>query len=51
MRNLWNGVVNWIAALLASSAGAPHPMVATDDTGAPQRDDQRPDEPTGRALR
>lgn len=33
MRNAWNAVVNWIAALFASSAGAPHPMVATDDIG------------------
>ncbi|ERG64814.1 hypothetical protein L332_10195 [Agrococcus pavilionensis RW1] len=34
MRNAWNAVVNWIAALFASSAGAPHPMVATDDPRA-----------------
>ncbi|WP_281168359.1 hypothetical protein [Agrococcus lahaulensis] len=34
MRNAWNAVVNWIAALFASSAGAPHPIVSTDDTGS-----------------
>lgn len=33
MRNAWNAIVNWIAALFASSAGAPHPIVATDDVG------------------
>jgi hypothetical protein len=40
MRNAWNAAVNWIAALFASSAGAPHPMVATDDVGA--ADDHSP---------
>lgn len=34
VRNAWNAVVNWIAALFASSAGAPHPIVSTDDTGS-----------------
>lgn len=33
MRNLWNAVVNWVAALVAASAGTPHPIVGTDDTG------------------
>jgi hypothetical protein len=33
VRNAWNAVVNWMAALLASSAGAPHPIVATDGDG------------------
>lgn len=38
MRNLWNGIVNWVAALVGAIGGAPHPMVATDDVGARSRD-------------
>ncbi len=30
MRNLFSGVVNWIAALFAVNGGAPHPIVSTD---------------------
>lgn len=39
MRNLWNGIVNWVAALFAAHGGAPHPMVATDDVAGPGLED------------
>ncbi|GAA1425261.1 hypothetical protein [Agrococcus citreus] len=41
MRNLFNGVVNWIAALFAANGGAPHPIVATD-TANPARKSRKP---------
>ena len=34
MRTICNGIVNWVAALVGALAGAPHPMVATDDVQA-----------------
>ncbi|WP_413318604.1 hypothetical protein AA0Z99_00970 [Agrococcus sp. 1P02AA] len=42
MRNLWNGIVNWVAALVGAIGGAPHPMVATDDLGPRSRDAGQP---------
>lgn len=42
MRNVWNGIVNWIVALLAASTGAPHPMIATD--GPSDLSDPEPNE-------
>lgn len=35
MRNLFSTVVNWVAALLAHSVNAPHPIVSTDDPREP----------------
>ncbi|SFS06516.1 hypothetical protein SAMN04487783_0839 [Agrococcus baldri] len=35
MRNLWDAIVNWVAALFAAGTGAPHPMIATDDPFEP----------------
>lgn len=37
MRNPFNAIVNWVAALLASGSGAPHPIVATDPPGKPRK--------------
>ncbi|HET8868759.1 MAG TPA: hypothetical protein VFM87_10555 [Agrococcus sp.] len=49
MRNLWNGIVNWVAALFAAYGGAPHPMVATDDVPGPGLAD--PTDPASRDPR
>ncbi|ROR65002.1 hypothetical protein [Agrococcus jenensis] len=41
MRNPFSAIVNWVAALLASGSGAPHPIVSTDRARKPQTSRKR----------